>query len=404
MERQQTVERLRAAWDYVSAAIGLPVDFICVETLFGEEDWQFFEQYGSGTWQPSGDDPGAFSTGFSAAYSLLTRYEEWLRKGERDVHGRFPGKASLAFHHGLLDRPVVDEYASELRRELREKGYDVPEPERQFRVRLTHDVDFLSKYSGPIRALGAPFFGLRPFSSIPEYCRIATGRQCEPFDTFDWMISQDNGLREELGEDRVQVVYYFLAGGKTKIDVTYDVSSLPVRDLIRKLSDSGATIGLHVSYDAGLHPEKIGEEKAALEEVCGVEVRHSRHHYLTWRSIEDGWALARAGITDDSTLGYADVPGFRLGTCQPVPLFDPAAMRSFGITEHPLQVMDRTLSDAKYLGLSEEEAFLRVKGIVDQVKEHQGELVLLWHNNSFGEEPSYHRDLYVRILREIAEG
>jgi hypothetical protein len=154
-----------------------------------------------------------------------------------------------------------------------------------------------------------------------------------------------------------------------------------------------------------MDPELISKEKARLEEVCGFPIRRNRHHYLAWREVEDGWALARAGIDWDSTLGYADAAGFRLGVCHPIPLFDPVGMRPFGIEEHPLIVMDRTLSNPRYMGLSETEATAYCKRLVDETRQFEGEFVALWHNNSFGSQAgSYLQQLYVRLLAELASG
>src|SRR6185437_13062921 len=43
---------------------------------------------------------------FGGAFLLLTRYEE-LALDERDEHGRFPARASLAERAGFLQRPLV---------------------------------------------------------------------------------------------------------------------------------------------------------------------------------------------------------------------------------------------------------------------------------------------------------
>ncbi len=73
--------------------------------------------------------------------------------------------------------------------------------------------------------------------------------------------------------------------------------------------------------------------------------------------MEDGWALAAAGIDWDSTLGYSDMAGFRLGVCHAIPLFDPVRLEPMGVEEHPLIVMDCTLNWPQYMGLDEEGAF-----------------------------------------------
>ncbi|NMC28205.1 MAG: hypothetical protein GYA42_08690, partial [Syntrophomonadaceae bacterium] len=45
---------------------------------------------------------------FGSAFFMLTRYEEYV-KPDRDMHGRFPAAASLAFQEVFLDRPIINE-------------------------------------------------------------------------------------------------------------------------------------------------------------------------------------------------------------------------------------------------------------------------------------------------------
>jgi len=56
-----------------------------------------------------------------------------VRKNVRDIYGRFPGKESLPYRAGFIDRPLVDEYGRLLRRQLREMGVEVPEPPKQIK-------------------------------------------------------------------------------------------------------------------------------------------------------------------------------------------------------------------------------------------------------------------------------
>jgi len=124
---------------------------------------------------------------------------------------------------------------------------------------------------------------------------------------------------------------------------------------------------------------------------------------LAWRDVEDGWALAKAGIDWDSSLGYADVAGFRLGVCHPIPLFDPVRMRPMGIEEHPLIVMDCTLSRPDYMALSEEAALEYCHRLLAATRRHNGEFVLLWHNSFISPGPGGRRlRLYEKVLRSLA--
>lgn len=101
---------------------------------------------------------------------------------------------------------------------------------------------------------------------------------------------------------------------------------------------------------------------------------------------DDGDAVAAAGIRDGYTLGFADVAGFRMGTCQPFPVFDPIEFRHIEATEHPLAVMDCTLVWKRYMGLSQVDAIRYCVALAEEVRNHGGELVVLWHSTKIVDE------------------
>ena len=61
--------------------------------------------------------------------------------------------------------------------------------------------------------------------------------------------------------------------------------------------------------------------------------------------------------------------------------------------------MDVTLSD--YRQLSYRQAWETIVQLIEQVKKHHGELVLLWHNTSVADATSYHRQLYNDIITHL---
>lgn len=335
----------------------------------------------------------------ASTYFLVTRYEEMVGRDIRDEHGRFPGTKSLPCRAGFIHRPIVDEYAVLLRKWLKEAGVDVPEPKRRFSVLPTHDVDTLRKYRHafqPLRSILSAMLGRQTLRNIPESLAVALGLKNDPLDTFAQIIAFDASCSVGLAQSPT---YFFMAGGTSQFDGMYNIRSKVAKSTIKLVCESGAEIGLHTSYEAGISPELIAEEKATLEEVCGFSIHRNRHHYLSWREIEHGWAMLKAGITWDSSLGYSDVAGFRLGVCRAIPMFDPVQMCPFGIKEHPLVVMDCTLSDDNYMNLNEEEAFSYCKKLINQTRKHDGEFVMLWHNTMFvPEQSNYHPRLYQKLF------
>ena len=145
----------------------------------------------------------------------------------------------------------------------------------------------------------------------------------------------------------------------------------------------GHEIGLHPSYNAFNDPRKIDRERIALEKTAGSTVSLSRQHYLRF-AVPDTWKhLHNAYLKEDSTLGYAAEPGFRCGTSKPFPVFDIHQRKQLPLSERPLLIMDVSLK--LYKKFSVEESIQYCQLIIDQVKKHNGELVILWHNSSLSE-------------------
>ena len=359
--------------------------------------------FGSPTVERKGNRLVVHADIIASTYFLVTRYEEVVRRGVRDEHGCFPGKESLPYRAGFIDRPIVEEYAALLRKWLQEVGVDIPKPKGKFSVLLTHDVDSICKYRRilqPLWTTAGVLLRQRSLWDILESFVVRLHLKRDPFYTFEEMIKLDTSVQERAYSIPTDVVYFFMAGGKSRFDGMYNIRSKAARDVIKMVCQSGATIGLHTSYEAGAHRELIAKEKVTLEQVCGFPIRRNRHHYLGWREIEDGWALEEAGIDWDATLGYSDVAGFRLGVCHPIQLFDPIKLQAFGIEEHPLTIMDKSLTISQHMGLNEEEAFEYSKRLLDQTKKYNGELVLLWHNDAFSNAPEdYRARLYSKLLR-----
>ena len=139
-----------------------------------------------------------------------------------------------------------------------------------------------------------------------------------------------------------------------------------------------------------------------MERVSKRKTTYNRNHYLNSREPEDMQALIDVGITDDFTMGYADISGFRLGTCRSVKWINPRTQKLTSLTLHPLTIMDGSLSDKRYMYLNAHEAYEYCIRLINMVESWNGELVLLWHNTSVENNAhSYHRKLYQDIIKYL---
>ncbi|HEY5535043.1 MAG TPA: hypothetical protein VIL99_08945, partial [Ignavibacteria bacterium] len=247
----------------------------------------------------------------ASTYFLISRYEEIVRRDVRDVHGRFPGKESLPYRAGFIDSPLVDEYGKLLRIQLREVGLEIPKLSNQIhKMYLTHDVDQLSHYRNFRGFMGGLLRGIRrPKEGNKAIKSYFGGLINDPWYTSPWLFKLDNSVRQKVGSDRCEpIVFIKVGGGLHKEDKPFIMHHIQdFQTLIMLCKKKNITFGLHSSYEAGINPDRIADEKKHLERISKKKTTYNRHHYLDSREPEDMQALINVGITDDFTMGYADV-------------------------------------------------------------------------------------------------
>lgn len=342
----------------------------------------------------------------ASTYFLISRYEEMVRRDCRDEHGRFPGRQSLPYRAGFIDSPIVEEYGKLLREYLSKSDIEIAEPPTKIKkVYLTHDLDYLAHYRSIRGFMAGLYHGLRRPKEGNRALKSFFGKlEYDPWYTFPWLFELNEQARKTLGNKRCETVLFIRAGaGLAKEDQPILLYHTPDFQTLLKLCKSyNISYGLHTSYDAGLHPKRINEERRNLKRIVHRKIRYNRHHFLSCREPEDMELLIKALITDDFTMGYADIAGFRLGTCRPVKWINPATQKLTTLTLHPLTIMDGSLSDKRYMFLNAHDANAYCSQLIDKVEKWNGELVALWHNTAVVKDPKfYHRALYENIIEHL---
>lgn len=106
-------------------------------------------------------------------------------------------------------------------------------------------------------------------------------------------------------------------------------------------------------------------------------------HYLRWEHPTILQAWNDAGMDYDSTLGYADRPGFRCGTCFEYPAFNPITQQPLAIRIRPLIVIECTIIESAYFGLGTGSRVLnKILTLKEACRKVNGCFTLLWHNSS----------------------
>jgi hypothetical protein len=333
----------------------------------------------------------------ASSFFLLSRYQELINK-TRDEHGRFSGKNSLPFQADFLHRPIVDEYGYAFRKLLRTNGIQIPAEKSEIaKIYLTHDADSLAHYKN-LRSVAGAIFRRKEISTA---LKTFFGKiENDPFYTFPFLFEQNKRLKHNNLE---QIVFALVGNKIEKNDGTrYDIFSKNFQHFVAFCDKNQVKIGLHSSYAARKNPEFISEEKTALQKATARVITSNRNHYLCSNEPQYFENLIAAGITDDFTMSYADIAGFRLGTCRPVRWINPENQQLTSLILHPLTIMECTLSDERYMNLSENQAFDYAKILINNTAQNNGDLCLLWHNTSVAKNSdNYHRNLYKKIINYL---
>lgn len=307
-------------------------------------------------------------------WNLFTRKEEY-EPVILDQHGRFPSYLS---QNQSCFRPKVSDF-------LMAKGLNIEYPDGQnFGICLTHDIDY-------IRFSNARFVyeylmslkkgNIKSALMMPLY--LADPKR-GPLWNFKEIINLE-------GSYNAKSSFYFLTADKDfDCKPNYHIDEVEME--VGFLLDKGWDIGLHAGYYSYDNPDEIKKEKKKLESVLGTVVKGCRNHFLRFK-VPDTWEiLNQAGFEYDVTFGYANLAGFRNGTCYPFRPINLNTGSRIDILEVPLTIMDRTLFD--YMKLDLDGAWAITKKLLDNTKRARGVATVLWHN-------TYMIGDYLRFYKKI---
>lgn len=333
---------------------------------------------------------------FATCFYMLTRWEEGVLSS-RDEHNRFPAEDSLAHKFGFLDRPIVNEYVELIWDALVDLNVEQDRKEYKFSVVPTHDVDnayYWKSWKFIVRTLIGDLVRRRSltefFSNLVQIKNILLNGNNDPFDTFDELMD----VSEFFG---VQSSFFFMCGGDTKFDNSYDLESVRIKKLIKHIESRGHLIGIHPSYNTFNDGYMLKAELKKLDSISFESILSGRQHVLRYDVTQTPTLWDGCGLAWDSTLGYAKQNGFRSGVCWPYSMYDLLGRKKLRIKQRPLIFME--VSDFKYKDLSINQSRESVKCLVDTVKKYDGEFVFLWHNSNMTGD--FWKEAYDTIYRSL---
>jgi hypothetical protein len=163
-------------------------------------------------------------------------------------------------------------------------------------------------------------------------------------------------------------------------DLTYRPDSVQARRILNAVKKGGHELGLHGSFVTSDDHAQFAAQRARLASLTETDVGGVRQHYLRMRAGTTPRGMAQAGFRYDSTYGFADRNGFRLGVADVVPLWDAERAAPAGVEEAPFTWMDRALS--KYQRVEEPRAWIDdALVLADACRAVEGLWVGIWHPN-----------------------
>jgi hypothetical protein len=385
-----------AIWDTSKTAIDCSLVHPEVPLIFGNEEHSAFQ------FTPSTLQLRLPIDILGSAFFMLTRYEEVVQQ-ERDEHGRFPAKASLAYQEDFLDRPIINEYVEILWSCLKHLWPHLLRKKQEFKVTLTHDIDQPFRYrttAQVVRAIGRELLKRKNLRGAASWLAGGVRRVVDIHsDPFYRGVLHMMDISERYG---LRGTFNFMGAPKGERDFGYNPSESAIQQLILLVHERGHIVGFHPGYTTATNLDAFLWQKKRVEKAYGHSISGGRQHYLRF-AVPETWRIwEAAGAAYDSSLGYAERAGFRCGVCWPYSVFDLLGRCQLRVMEYPPIVMDGQLRADSNEALKVSEAYERVIQLTDACRLVGGEFILVWHNSSLSNEWIEWGRLYERLVADLA--
>jgi hypothetical protein len=343
---------------------------------------------------------------FGSSFFMLSRYEE-LVIDQRDEHNRFPASASLALACNFLERPIVDEYIEILWGAIQRLWPQMSRRKTCRKINVTCDVDVPYQvdfsYRAILRGVGNNILKQRNLKMTFENLKKRLRARCGNFSkdlylqNIDWMMDVNEFVNNKVS-------FYFITQNTDPVyDGRYGMDEPIIRKLLKKIHDRGHEIGLHPSYNSYNNQERILCEANILRDVLEKEnISYSqlggRQHFLRWDPRFTALCWENAGLQYDSSLCFAEYPGFRCGTSRDFMMYDLVNRRVLNLKQRPLILMECSVISKRYRNLGyTSRALTTMLQLKDRALSIGGEFTVLWHNDHFNNPED--KEFYKAIIR-----
>lgn len=313
----------------------------------------------------------------------LNLYEDKLIDRPKDAFGRFSASTSLAYKNNYLEYPYIEYILEFIRDKLKIDELYKKSPQ----LYLSHDLDYppnslsLSNIKSCIKCFLlnkdiSPFF-----YTFRNWLNLFFKKGISKYYLIEWLIVayKKNKLK----------AFFFVQSFDSKIvrhkhDCEYNISSPSFINLINRITSNNHSVGLHLSLlQNNLNnsiQKQIDNYKEIISQLSNFQKSFyaNRAHFLQFEDIDNYFDLLNDNqIKDDYSVGFYDMPGFRVGTGNKYNLYHPKKT----ININPLICMEVSLTSYMKLGFSkkiEKNILLLAK----RSYEFKSDFSILWHDNN----------------------
>jgi hypothetical protein len=334
-------------------------------------------------------------------YDLFAEVQHLLSSGQPVQFAHVP---SFEIHITILRNILVEHQIPFQEIPAVPAGYN-------FIVCLTHDVDHFAITN---HKFDRTLFGFLYRASVGSLVDLLQRRKSLRQASRNWLAILSlpfvylrllpdfwSKLQRYLELDRAST--FFIIPKKGDAGTTSTGIQLPRRAARYELSQLRTSVRDIVAHDGEIAVHGIdawrdaSEGRKEREQIQGLTQSAEVGVRMHWLFFDSGSAvkLEEADFSYDSTVGYNETVGYRAGTTQ--------AFRPFGtkrLLELPLHIMDTALFYPAHLHLRPELAMKRINGMVNDMQQFGGVLVINWHDRSIAPERLWD-DFYVELVDKL---
>jgi len=325
----------------------------------------------------------------AASFYFLSCWQEYSIS-ERDRKGRIPLKATLQNKLGIIRIPIVNEYLRIFEKYIKTlwgiklKYKKLPGNTNNY-VALSHDI---CRIDLPLKRYVKYLLSNRKSmeKSFSNFVGLGKG------------IWYKKNIYAEIKTLELKYgalsTYYFLSRYPQK----YTYYS---RYLIKSLNGTAFEVGHHIS-DNSIFDGTLNEDNYFFKEVV-KEYYGARVHKLQFEVDKLFSQLEENKYYYDNSLLFPEDVGYRTGFTYPHYIFDHVRNRPFNVLAIPLNVMDATLVDGKYLWLNDDIAEKELITFSKDFLQYGGVLSILFHCGFFWLNTDRRLKMFERVLQIFRE-